>query len=269
MQTSEQDQTVPPPATRVGLRPLARLRPRLAFFALLTLVPAALFLVYDAAEIRQRAERQAQDDVLRTARLIARGYEQRLEEVRRLEAAIALFPEVRDGDAAACSDRLAQFAALSSPDFPAFGVADLDGDLFCRSGPLSPTVNIAHRSWFRDAIRTESFAIGEFTVAQLGGLPILGLGYPVLDESGQVRRVVSHGMRLSLLQEQGADLPLPEDAVLTLADHNGTILARLPGGENAMGQPLPEAWFQAYQARGTGVVEVRVVTACQDSRPLC
>jgi HAMP domain-containing protein len=198
---------------------------------------------------------EAQDELLRTTRLVADTYEQRLDEVRRLESAIAQFPEVRTGDAAACSARLAQIVKLNQPQYPAFGVANLDGDLFCTSAPVSPTVNIADRRWFVEAIRTKDFAIGEFTIARASPIPILGLGYPVFDDNGEVQRVVSHGLRLNQLQAESTSLPLPEDAVLVITDHKGTILVRIPEGEKWMGQPMPSEHFQQMQVQNEGVFE--------------
>ena len=66
-------------------------------------------------------------------------------------------------------------------------------------------------------------------------MPVLGLGYPVADENGNVTRVVAHGMTLQQFQEQVDDLPLPPDAVMTITDHDGVILARVPGANSGRG----------------------------------
>jgi len=93
--------------------------------------------------------------------------------------AIALFPEVRTGNAAVCSEWLAQMVALYQPRYSAFGVSTLHGEMFCTSVPLSTTIQIADRLWFRNAVQTGEFAIGEFTISRPNGNPILGLGLPI------------------------------------------------------------------------------------------
>lgn len=219
-----------------AVAPLASLRARLTLIILAAFVPAILFLVFDTLAIRQQVRNEAHTGLVRLTTVVADSYSKQLEEAQRLLAAIALFPEVQTDDAEGCSARLAQLVALYQPQYRGFGVSNLQGEMFCTSAPVTTTIQIADRLWFRDAVRTGEFAIGEYAAARPSGLPTLGLGYPVLDASGAVTRVVSHGLLLSALQAEADDLPLPEDAVLTITDHNGIILVRTPDDEQWTGK---------------------------------
>jgi PAS domain S-box-containing protein len=236
-------------------KPFSSIRARLSLVLILALIPAVLFLVLDAWAIQRRARAETEAELLRLSQLTAVSYQQRLDEAQRIMAAIALFPEVRTGDAAACSARLAQMVELYQPHYPNFGVADLNGEVFCTAIPLTSTVQVGDRSWFQEPIRTGDFTVGEFTVGRRSGNLVLSLGLPILDESGQVVRVLGHGLQLTSLQEQAAGLPLPDDTVLIIADHNGTILARVPDGERWAGQLFPAAGFQQMQAAGKGFIQ--------------
>ena len=116
-------------------------------------------------------------------------------------------------------------------------------------------MQLADRLWFSEAVSTRQFAIGEFTIGRPIGVPVLGLGYPVLDESGNVIRVVAHGMTLRSFKSSVDDLPLPPDAVMTITDHDGVILARVPGGEQWVGKRQTDVNLQELYKRGQGEVE--------------
>jgi PAS domain S-box-containing protein len=243
-----------PGAATAGIALLASLRARLSLIIILASIPAAFFLLFDALAIRQQVRSEAQTEIARLTHVVADSYGKQVEETQRLLAAIALFPEVQTGDAAACSARLAQMVALYQPQYQGFGVSNLNGEMFCTSASITPTVQIADRLWFRDSVRTKQFAIGEYAIARPSGLPTLGLGYPVLDQNDNVTRVVSHALLLSVLQAEANDLPLPADAVLTIADRNGVILARVPDSEQWVGRRQPIIAAQAPQQQGASVV---------------
>jgi PAS domain S-box-containing protein len=244
---------------QVEIPPLSSLRARLSLIMILALIPAAIFLVFDVMTIRRDVRAEAQADLMRLSQMAAKSYGQQLDEAHRLMAAIALFPEVHGDNAADCAARLGQMVALNQPKYQGFAIVNLDGTVLCSAPQLTATVQLADRMWFSEAVRTREFAIGEFTIGRPIGVPVLGLGYPVLDESGNVTRVVAHGMTLRQFQEQVDDLPLPADAVMTITDHDGVILARVPGGEQWAGKRQTDVNLQELYRRGQGEVEARGV----------
>ncbi len=246
-----------PGAARKRVSPFSGLRARLSLVIALALIPAALFLLLDSISIRRQVEAGAQAELLSQAQFVADAYGKELDEVQRVLGAIALYPEVQSGDAASCSARLAQVAELYQPQLRGFGVSDLDGAMFCTSAPISGTINIADRRWFREALSTGQFAIGDYSIGRPSGLPLLGLGYPVVDGEGKIVRVVSHSLLLSRLDAQAQALPLPPDAVLTITDRRGAILLRTPGGEEWVGQIQPDPVLQHLEDSGPRVVEAQ------------
>lgn len=63
---------------------------------------------------------------------------------------------------------------------------------------------------------------------------------PIRDESGAVVGVAVVGLRLSHLQSIVGSWALPENGSLTLADREGTILARNPLPDSFVGTAIPE-----------------------------
>ena len=247
------------PPAKPEISPLSSLRARLTLIMILALIPAGIFLVFDVLTIRRDVRAEAQADLLRLSQVAAKSYGQQLDEARRLMAAIALFPEVHGGNAAACAERLGQMVELNQPKYQGFAVVNLDGTVLCSSPQITATVQLADRLWFREAVSTRAFAIGEFTIGRPIGVPVLGLGYPVLDESGNVIRVVAHGTTLRQFQDSGDELPLPPDAVMTITDRDGIILARVPGGEQWLGKRQTDANLQELYKQRQGEVEARGV----------
>ena len=262
MALANEAQSVPgheQPSAQAGIAPLASLRARLSLIMILALIPAGIFLIYDVLTIRRDVRAEAQAELLRLSQVAAKSYGQQLDEAHRLMAAIALFPEVHGDSAADCAARLDQMVALNQPKYQGFAIVNLDGTVLCSSPQITATVQLADRLWFNEAVSTRQFAIGEFTIGRPTGVPVLGLGYPVLDESGNVTRVVAHGMTLQQFQEQVDDLPLPPDAVMTITDHDGVILARVPAGEQWAGKRQTDVNLQELHKRGQGEVEARGV----------
>jgi len=247
------------PSIQTEIAPFASLRARLTLIMILALIPAGIFLIFDVITIRRDVRAEAQADLLRLSQVAAKSYNQQLDEAHRLMAAIALFPEVHGESAADCAARLGQMVALNQPKYQGFAVVNLDGTVLCSSPQITATVQLADRLWFTEAVRTSQFSIGEFTIGRPIGVPVLGLGYPVLDESGEVMRVVAHGMTLRQFQDRVDDLPLPPDAVMTITDHDGIILARVPGGDQWAGKRQTDTNLQELYRRGQGEVEAKGV----------
>ena len=173
-------------AVDAGISPFSSLRARLSLIMILALIPAGIFLIYDVLTVRRDVRAEAEADLQRLSRIAARSYGQQLDEAQRLLAAIALFPEVHGDNTADCAARLGQLVALNQPKYQGFAVVNLDGTVLCSSPQITATVQMADQLWFREAVRTGEFAIGEFSIGRPIGMPILGLGYPVVDQNGNV-----------------------------------------------------------------------------------
>src|SRR5688500_9597461 len=122
-----------------GLHFLSSLRARLTLLALYALVPAMVILILNAVERREREAEQARADVMTLSQLAARQQEQVLESARQVLVSMAELPEVRGDDPDACMATLAEL--LTHYDsYTGFAVARPDGELFCRTTPLTEPV---------------------------------------------------------------------------------------------------------------------------------
>jgi len=220
----------------------ASFRVRLVLLAILAVLPALGFILYSAAEQRRRASESVTENTLRLVQIAAADHERLIEETRRLLGMLARVPAVQNGDPAECNAFLAEVGAFYDPRYEAFAVFEPDGDLRCISIPGVTPFNVADRLYFRLAMETGAFAVGDYIVARVPGAEaVLGMAYPVLDGAGEVRMMVATGLNLEWLNRFAARATLPPGGSLTLQDRGGIILTRHPDPQEWVGRPFPDA----------------------------
>jgi len=233
----------------------AGLRSWLLLLVLLAVVPALGLTVFTHVEQRRNARARVFEDALRLVRLASADHERLIEGARHLLATLARVPAIRGAGAPACHELLADLLARF-PSYANLGVADRSGEVVCSGLRLSPT-SIADRSYFRRALESRDFAVGEYQIGRLTRRPTVNFGFPVLDEQGRMTGVVFSALDLAWLSQLAARAELPAGAMLTLIDRQGRVLTRFPDHAAWMGKPIPEApaGAAALAAAGRGSLE--------------
>src|SRR3990170_2350347 len=240
----------------MGRFSFSSLRIRLLLLVLLAVIPALGLILYTGLEQRRQAVVEAQKTAQRLIRLFSVEQERLMEGSHQLLVTLAHLSEVRNGDSAACNTLSAKLGKRYQY-YTNLGAIKANGDLFCSALSFTGRINVADRAYFRRAVETRDFAIGEFQIGRVTKKPTLNLGYPVLDEEGRVQAVVFVALDLAWLNELAAKAQLPSGSVLTVVDHKGTILARYPDHEKWVGQSMPEAPIvRAMLAQREGTAEV-------------
>lgn len=213
------------------------LRVRLLLLILVILLPAAGLLVYTAMEQRRAAIAEARSSASRLALFTSQSQQQLIDMTRALLTALATVPDVRRGEAAACSalvtDLLKQY-----PRYTNVGAARRDGQVFCSGVPLTEPIRIADRSYFWRAVVMRDFAVGDYQIGRVTRKPVIVFGYPVLGAAGEVVAVVFAGLDLTWLNQLINEAELPQGSVVTILDRNGLVLARYPASDEEIGKPV-------------------------------
>jgi PAS domain S-box-containing protein len=220
--------------------PFTSLKFRLLLLILLAVVPVLGLTAHTNLELRRLAAVDAESEALRLARLATNDQQDTIKDTRQLLFALAQLPEVIDGDPVACSAFLARLLN-QYPQYALLGVIAPAGDLFCSALPIDEPVNLAHRDFFQQALQTRDFAIGSYQNDPISAKATLNLGYPILDEVGEVQAIVFAALDLTWLNQMAAEAQLPEGSTFTVIDRNGTILVRSPDPGLWLGQSLPES----------------------------
>ena len=231
------------------------IRGRLLLLVFFTLLPAFWLILHGAIEQRQQAAAGAKEDALRLVRLVAAQEKQTITGAREQLISLAQIPVVqRPAWAKLCAETFAKLLQ-QHPQYTNLGVIDLNGDIRCSALPLTGGVNLADRSYFRQALATRDFAMGDYQVGRVTGKGSVNFGYPVLDETGRPQAVVYAALNLaSLLNNLTKSVVLPEGTTLTVVNQAGTILARHPEPENWVGKTIPGprlATILTQQSEGT------------------
>jgi signal transduction histidine kinase len=218
---------------------LASLRARLLLLVLLAVIPALGLTLYTNLEERQLRKALVQEHAMRLSRLVSADYERLIEDARQLLVSLARLPAVRERNRAACN---ALFAGLLTQhsSYANLGVIDADGNVICTAVPITDQVYLGDRIYFRSALETRDFAIGEYQVGRITRKATVNFGYPVLDDAGHVRAVVFAALDLAWLNELASQAGLPPGTMLTVIDRNGTILSRYPDEGRWIGELMPE-----------------------------
>ena len=238
---------------------LKSLRVRLLLLVLVAVIPAWGAIVYTASEQRQTAIAEIQRNVLRLAEFSAHEEEQALQGTRQILIALANFVRKADktpvGCSAFCADLLKQLRRYAN-----LGVVKPDGDVFCSAVPLDQPTNAADQPWFRHALESGDFAVGDYQVDGITAKPVLVLSYPFRPVEGEPAAVVFAALDLKWLNQYIFEIEsqLPDGFTITQMDENGFILAREPDAEQWLGRSMiHNPVFREILSQKTGEIEAR------------
>jgi signal transduction histidine kinase len=223
---------------------------------LLAVLPALGLVGLSAAQNRSTLAREVRENAFRLARLTASGHDAAIEGARQLLTGLARAPEIRSSGSARCGSLLADLLERF-PSYANFGVVSLDGVITCSGVPAQGSVNVADRTWFRDAVRTLAFAVGEYQVGRVTRQQTLDFGFPVVDGSGHLTAVMFAALSLRTFEDVATLADLPRGSTVIVVDAKGVILSRTPEPERFVGEPIPEsALARALAAHPDGTAEV-------------
>jgi signal transduction histidine kinase len=224
----------------MGRLSLGSLRTRLLLLVLLAIIPALGLTLYTNLEERQLRKALVQEHAMRLSSLLSADYERLIQDARQFLATLARLPAVRDRDPTACNALFAELLTQQSP-YANLATIDADGDVFCSALPMTGKVYAGDRVYFRRAVETRDFAIGEYQIGRITGKASVNFGHPVLDDAGHVRAVVIAALDLAWLNELASQAGLPPGSMLTVIDRHGTILSRYPDDGKWVGKLMPES----------------------------
>ncbi len=241
----------------LGRVAFASLRVRLLLLVLLAVVPALALILYTGLEQRRLAARDVQAQALRVAGLAASRQQRLIEDTRQVLATVAQLPAIQERHPPTLAAVLARLRA-GDPRYANLGAILPNGDLFVSALPVEGQPTFGDRTYFRRAMETRAFAVGDYQIGRITGKATLNFGYPVLDEAGEVQLVIFAALDLAWLNQFAADAQLPAGATLLVSDRNGTVLAHYPDEERWVGQAVPETPIirTMLQSRGEGTAEV-------------
>lgn len=235
---------------------LSRIQTSSLRLRVLLLISAAvlpwLWVTVDHAFSERKHDVEAsQRHMLYLTQIISSGQREVIAGAQGLLQVLTALPEVAEGAPARCQ-ALLQNAYLNSQGYANIGVTDGAGMLLC-DAQNSPPANFADRKWFREAVRMQHFAVGDYVIGRLRGRPVLVVATPIPEGSPEPSRVVFVAIEVGWLERLLAEAKLPVGMMFSIMDAQGVVLARFPHEAGRVGKPnpIPEI-TQAIRAGGAG-----------------
>ena len=241
---------------------LPNLRARLVAVIFLALLPAFVLLVTISTFERGRAEESARLESMALAQLLKTQYEGVISNTHQSLQWLSDYPELTGGDRAACSERLQRFQGVTE-GLLELTVFDAGGTILCAAAgrPASERGAAADQRFFRRALETGAFAVGDLQVDGATGKRYLTAGYPIFDDAGGVRAVIGVGLDAAQLGRRLTNSQFYQHAALLLIDRAGIVILRYPDPEQFIGQDAAKTeLFQQVQAGREGWAEAPGLT---------
>ena len=220
----------------------------------LALAPALAILFYNVASTRIAREHEIQVEALRSGELASLEMTRIISGLQNVMATLAAAPVIQGFNADGCNTYL-QRLAKSLPQFASLGVDSSGLVRYIQDGDRL-SVSLADRAYFRDAMASGTFVVGEFTKGRLSGTNVLPLALPIRNDTGGISGVVVGGLDLHWLAARLKERNFGRNNALTVADRNGVILAREPFPENFVGTRIPATYLGLVNAFAPGTIEV-------------
>lgn len=219
---------------------MKNLSTRIRIIALIILValPALGLAVINAMRERATADTRARQEIAQLAQLAAVHQDRVVESSRQMLMAISpILPELQL-DRERCNRYFANMMKSSGDRYHSMGIQSADGTLFCNAVETSGNINVNDRRYFRLAMQTRAFAIGDYQIGRVTGKPGINFGYPALGSDGEISGVAFLALDLHTFNAEFANLTVPPYARLAVFDRNGIVLARSGEGRTGMGEKL-------------------------------
>jgi PAS domain S-box-containing protein len=238
-------------------RLVSGLRLRLLLLVLLACAPLVGLMLRTASEERRRLVKEWNQRSQEMMELAMREEGQVIGQTRQLLLALAESSPVRSGNRRDCKKLLDELFG-SYPRYDNLGVVGINGMVLASARPMVEPANQTNRLFFRRALATHAFAIGDFPDAHTAGKPTVNFSCPAFNSAGQVQAVVFATLDLDWVNRFESALPaqLPQGATWTEVERAGRILVRYPSPEKWIGQPFPEkSLLKTVFRQNHGVVE--------------
>ena len=215
-----------------------RLHSLLTLLAVVAVAPGIAALIYSSVVAQRDEITRAEAELGAVSKLVAANQEQLIEGVRQILVTVANGPSVRRSDLHDLCVEFLRNVQAATPSYANIGLVDLKGKIECQSQPASVNNDVSDRRYFRNAIETGKFAIGDYVLGLTTGRQVIGFGMPVLDYGGALRGVAFAALDLEHANRQLQSIALPRHLQILISDASGRVVVSSAGREVRIGAPI-------------------------------
>lgn len=205
------------------------LRSRLTVLVALAAAPPLALVAYNTMEWRSLLERQAGEEALASARLIAAEMSQLMDGTRHLMLTITKHPSVPGNEAECAAHFSAVVEGLSI--YREAALIDRGGRFHCSSIAIPPSLDVSDRAYFAEPLKTGRFTIGEITTGRVTGERSLHVSMPYQTPDGSFDGVMVMILNPDRMAREFARRAWPTNHRLSVLDRNGDLVFMIPPSE--------------------------------------
>lgn len=188
----------------------------------------ALILTIRASLNQQRVEKdKVRAQTVALAKLCAAKHQAFVEKAKQLLITISQIQFLSQGtDATAARFHFVNLCKLM-PEYADFGLIETNGEVFANAIGTGPGFSVTNWSCLQRVLVKQAFAIGNVDTNGPLHKETLDMGYPVLDQKGNVVRMIYASLPPEELRKVAETIALPRDTTLSMYDRKGTVLFRV------------------------------------------
>jgi diguanylate cyclase (GGDEF)-like protein len=220
-------------------RLLSTLRARLIALVLLASLPALTLIIYTNIEQRRHDSAEARDEALSSIRHVTDHHLDLMQETKTLLSVLEHALDLNDGPAMSMifAELIREHGTYSN-----IGFIGTDGMVRASALPFKPPVYAGDRQYFRRAVETLAFSVGDYQFGAITKVASINFGHPVIIK-GELKGVLFAALPITLLGKKLSAMALQQGQAVILTDNAGTVLARYPfedgwTGKNLQGSEL-------------------------------
>jgi two-component sensor histidine kinase len=222
---------------------------------LTAMVPLAAILFYNLYSLRDSKEREVHAEAFRIGQQAALEMQRIIGGVQDTLVAVSSAQVVQGFDAQLCNEYMAMIKK-KLPQFSGISVVDTTGVIRCLQNPKGLGVSLADKDYIRQTLTKAEISVGLFTKGRVSKELVLPISVPIQDATGKVNGAVAGSLSLDWLQKRLYERNFAKNSAFTVADREGTILARYPDPEKFVGTRIPENAQKLVQAMEPGTTEM-------------
>ncbi|SNS02347.1 diguanylate cyclase (GGDEF) domain-containing protein [Humidesulfovibrio mexicanus] len=211
------------------------IRTHLLLLVLAAAIPALALVWWSGQELEREAVDKANQATMHLASSMAQDLEQVEEYARVLLATLAQAPTIRQMDAAGARALLVQLNR-QNPAYANLALIAPNGHVLALSFPHQGVVDVSGRKYFKDALRTGGFSVGEYEIGLASDRSVIHFALPVFGTNGSLVGVLAASYDLGALAQSFNSASLPEGSAMALSDARGVRLFRHPDSRRWLGR---------------------------------
>jgi PAS domain S-box-containing protein len=224
-------------------------RATLVLLVLILTMPILALVVQTSITEKERTIEQAKVQLQVQAQLRADSQKQLFEGVRHMLKVISHAAPMQRPDTKECNRYLRELHEFF-PEYAHLSFADPGGILVCRSSSTAGPFHIGDRTYFKGAVSTGNFTVGEYLVSRVTGRPSIALSLPVYRAGGELHGVLYAVRELASIQAQLDTSPPPPGMTDLITDAEGVVLASSGARPQPVGERLADPYlWKAVRSR--------------------